>query len=50
MNNREFAQKDKPFQDACSRAKVQPTTRQASKWRNEKGLAWKVANGKVRID
>lgn len=33
------------FVKACQRAGVDPTTRQASKWNNKKGKAYKVAHG-----
>jgi len=39
--NKEFAE-TKDFQESCRRANgVNPTTRQASKYRNKKGSAWK---------
>lgn len=41
ITNGRFAQTDGQFQAACMRAGVQPTKRQASKWRNKRGLAWK---------
>lgn len=42
MTNKEFAEQDTTFQDACEEAGLQkPTTRQASKWRNHKGIAYK---------
>jgi predicted HicB family RNase H-like nuclease len=34
VNNREFAEKNKEFREACEREGVEPTTRQASKFRN----------------
>ena len=49
MTNAEFAQSDKAFQEACKRAGLQPTRRQASKWRLKDGLAWQHRNG-VAID
>ena len=45
MNNTEFAKSTKSFSRACTEANVQPTKRQASKWRNKKGAAYKTANG-----
>jgi len=38
--NATFAKNDGNFINACSKAGVQPTTRQASKWRNKTGLAY----------
>ena len=46
MTNKEFADKNKEFRDACARAGVEPTRRQASKWRMKKGLAWKEGRWK----
>jgi len=40
-----FAATDGAFQEACREAKVKPTRRQASKWRNKLGAAWKAAKG-----
>ena len=47
MTNAEFAQSDKAFQEACKRAGLQPTRRQASKWRLKDGLAWQRYNQPV---
>jgi len=44
MTNKEFAQKNDAFIDACVRAGIKPTQRQASKWRMKKGKAWKGVN------
>lgn len=41
VTNREFAQKNKEFIEICVNAGVEPTSRQASKYRNKKGLAFK---------
>jgi hypothetical protein len=41
MTNAEFATKNKEFITACAKAGIPATTRQASKWRMKKGLAWK---------
>jgi len=38
--NREFSRKDGHFLKACENSGVEPTSRQASKWRNKKGLAY----------
>ena len=40
--NSEFAHEDTTFKIACEQAKVEPTTRQASKYRRKRGAAWKV--------
>ena len=40
-----MVKEDKKFKTACTKANVSATKRQASKYRNEKGIAWKVANG-----
>lgn len=44
---REFARNDKKFIEACNKAKVENTRRQASKFLNKKGLAYKVMKGLV---
>jgi len=41
MTNREF-RKDKIFRKCCEKMEILPTTRQASKFRNGKGLAIKA--------
>ena len=43
MTNLEFS-KNKLFKQACKAAGIEPTQRQASKFRNGKGLARKNAN------
>jgi hypothetical protein len=55
MTNSEFAKTDKTFLAACENVtrinlyqNFKPSTRQASKWRNKKGIAWKVANKPVQ--
>lgn len=40
MHNEKFAEEDSAFRSACINAKVEPTARQASKWRNKKGSAY----------
>jgi len=35
-----FSQTDEAFQAACEKAGIPATTRQASKWRRKRGLAW----------
>lgn len=44
-NNKEFST-DKSFILACATAGIEPTTRQASKYRREKGLAFKTLHSK----
>ncbi|KKK52749.1 hypothetical protein LCGC14_3101750, partial [marine sediment metagenome] len=41
MTNREFAKAKEDFKKACEVVEIQPTVRQASKWRRKKGKAWK---------
>lgn len=41
MTNRKFAEQNKEFIAACRRVEIQPTKRQASKFRNRRGLAYK---------
>jgi len=41
MTNRQFAKTNGEFQKACKQVGLEPTTRQASKWRRKLGLAWK---------
>ena len=54
VTNAQFAQKDKPFVDACQKVsqrigkKFLPTRRQASKWRRKMGRAYKTVN-KIEI-
>ena len=38
--NREFAEKDAEFREACFRAGIEPTARQASKFKLHFGKAW----------
>jgi hypothetical protein len=45
MTNKAFARDDKAFQMCCEKAKVEPTARQASKFRNHKGAAYKILRG-----
>jgi hypothetical protein len=49
LNNREFAQTDKEFQEACRKAGIPPTQRQASKFRLRSGKAFQFRNG-TRLD
>lgn len=39
--NKTFSEKDEKFILACEKVGVSPTRRQASKWRNKKGIAYK---------
>jgi hypothetical protein len=41
LTNKQFATRDETFRVACGMAGVPVTTRQASKYRNGRGLAWK---------
>ena len=41
MTNKEFSEKDKAFIEACEKVQLEPTMRQASKWRMHKGMAYK---------
>jgi len=41
MKNSEFAEKDEVFLKACEKADVKPTKRQASRFRNKKGMAYR---------
>lgn len=42
ITNSKFAQEDAEFLRACELANVDPSKRQASKFRREEGLAWKA--------
>jgi len=46
--NTMFAKDDKIFQEACKMAGIEPTPRQASKWRNGKGFARRF-KGQINI-
>jgi len=48
MTNTEFAHNNETFQKACKEAKIEPTTRQASKYKRRMGLAFKVWHSKAR--
>lgn len=39
--NRDFAKLDEQFRSACRAAGIEPTVRQASRWRQKTGKAWK---------
>jgi hypothetical protein len=40
--NKEFAERDAGFRAACEAAKIPPTARQASKFRNKLGKVWSL--------
>ena len=40
MTNKKFAAQDRTFRAACEAAGIDPTPRQASKYRNNQGLAY----------
>ena len=42
LTNKEFALRDGAFLKACQVAGVKATGRQASKWRNDQGLAFEI--------
>ena len=44
MTNRDFSVKDKWFNTVCRDFCIVATVRQASKWRRNMGLAYKLAN------
>ena len=43
MTNAKFAQTDDWFKKVCADMCIKATSRQASKWRRKKGLAYKLA-------
>lgn len=46
MTNKEFAGEIKAFGEGCRKSNIPPTKRQASKWRNKRGLAFKAMHTK----
>jgi hypothetical protein len=42
VTNKEFAQKDSLFKSCCEAVSLEPTRRQASKYRSGKGKAYKA--------
>jgi len=50
MTNAEFAKSNKEFIAACEAVKLEPTSRQASKWLNQKGKASKAGRQIVRSE
>lgn len=49
VTNRKFAENDTIFNSSCSEAGVNPTKRQASKFRLGKGIAFKTMRTKREI-
>ena len=55
MTNKEFAETNEDFREACSMVGekgIDPTTRQASKWRKRRGIAyktWKMQNPQKKV-
>lgn len=49
LTNLKFSKSDVVFQKACELAGIHPTLRQASKWRNKKGLSYRFKNKANRI-
>ncbi len=47
-SNAHFAKNNALFRRACELAKVEPTARQASKWRNQRGRAYAMRNAAVK--
>lgn len=46
LTNREFAEQDEVFKQACLNVGIEkPTQRQASKWRRKTGKAYKAKHG-----
>ena len=44
MTNAEFAKEDGHFKNACEKAGIPPTSAQARKWRDKRGLAYLFQN------
>uniref|UniRef100_A0A6M3LFY5 Uncharacterized protein n=1 Tax=viral metagenome TaxID=1070528 RepID=A0A6M3LFY5_9ZZZZ len=49
ITNKEFTKNDY-FSKCCEIVGIKVTKRQSSKFRNEKGLAWKIGRMKVKSD
>ena len=47
LSNSEFASTDSRFKDACRAVNLEPSKRQASKWRMKKGLAYNIRTKEV---
>lgn len=50
VTNQNYSGNNGAFKLSCLRAKIPPTTRQASKWRMHKGLAWQTAYPKSKVE
>jgi len=49
ITSRDFAKSNQKFREACELVKIKPTTRQAMKWQNKKGKAYKtVVSGELK--
>lgn len=46
QTNEEYAAKNKWFKTICAEMCVEPTSRQASKFRNQRGIAYRLAENK----
>ena len=44
ISNADFAKTDQAFKTACEKTNTQPTSRQASKWRQKTGKAYNGRN------
>lgn len=49
VTNKEFAATDRKFRAACEAAGIEPTARQASKYRNNQGLAYQSKGMKTNV-
>ena len=49
ITNKQFALKNDWFRAACVKAGIEPTTRQASKWRLKKGKAYAFKGVKEEV-
>jgi len=50
MFNADFARTDKSFIDACTSAGIEPTARQAGKYRRGEGIAYRVSNRRANAE
>jgi hypothetical protein len=50
VTNAEFARTNGQFRAACERAGIEPTRRQASKFRNKTGAAWAARKGGSNVE
>lgn len=44
ITNKKFSEENEHFKNACKEAGIEPTVRQASKWRMGKGIAIRFKN------